>query len=379
MSSIGVTLFRDFHEDHRASMEIYADGLGEALQAGFSDRCHAREYRPQLNPRFGDGTWAMRLARYVSYPSQARRCQGSSTGTINHVIDHGYGHLLYALDPKRTIVTVHDLIPLVRSRGGIPSVPVGSKPWLNSVSFNALRRAGHLIAASESTKRDLINLCHCNSNRISVISYGVSPRFQAYAPTEKLRVRRGFGLPSDVFCVLTLGAQFYKNQTGSLRAFAKFAQTSKRPVCLVTTAQLGTEWTELLHKLALVDRVKLLPSLAHDQMVALYNSIDCLLFPSLYEGFGWPPLEAMACGIPVVTSNAASLPEVVGPAALTCAPQDYDAIAHALHRVSTDADLRRSMVEQGLVRSQQFTWETAARKTLAVYETVAASFEHSDN
>jgi glycosyltransferase involved in cell wall biosynthesis len=103
----------------------------------------------------------------------------------------------------------------------------------------------------------------------------------------------------------------------------------------------------------------------------LYNAVDCLLFPSLYEGFGWPPLEAMACATPVVASNAASLPEVIGEAGLLCAPGDDEGLARAMQAVLTDEGLRQSLVEKGLARARQFTWEETARKTLEVYERVA--------
>jgi glycosyltransferase involved in cell wall biosynthesis len=108
-----------------------------------------------------------------------------------------------------------------------------------------------------------------------------------------------------------------------------------------------------------------------DQLPDLYNSIDILLFPSLYEGFGWPPLEAMACGTPVVASHAASLPEVIGDAGFMGAPYDHDGLAHAMHALLTDDALRLSVIARGLIRAALFSWEKVARQTLAVYELVA--------
>ena len=109
MDSLSITLFRNYVEDERFSMEAYADGLATALRTHFSGRCHLHEYIPVLPPGSAYGPWGMRLARYLRYPWQARRQQGQ----INHILDPAYGHLLYILDPKRTVVTVHDLIPLV--------------------------------------------------------------------------------------------------------------------------------------------------------------------------------------------------------------------------------------------------------------------------
>jgi glycosyltransferase involved in cell wall biosynthesis len=112
-------------------------------------------------------------------------------------------------------------------------------------------------------------------------------------------------------------------------------------------------------------------------MAALYNCVDILLFPSLYEGFGWPPLEAMACGTPVVASDAASLPEVMGDAGLRCPPRDHEALAQAMEALLTDAELRQAVIARGLARASRFTWEKVAQQTLAVYEWVAAH-EHQD-
>jgi len=103
-------------------------------------------------------------------------------------------------------------------------------------------------------------------------------------------------------------------------------------------------------------------------LIGLYNLADVFVFPSLYEGFGFPPLEAMACGTPVVASNAASLPEVVGDAGLLVDPRDPEVMAEAIHRVLQDRDLAEELRRRGLERAQQFTWERAARETLAVYE-----------
>lgn len=360
-----VTLFRDFLEDHRISMELYADDLGQALHARFQDRCQVHQFRPRLPTWLGTDAWSMRLARYAAYPWQAHWQQGQ----INHVLDHGYGHLLYVLDPEHTIVTVHDLIPLVRWRGGIPGVSPGPKPWLSLMSFHALRHARHLIAISENTRRDLIRFCGCKPEDITVIYYGVDEMFRVYSPTEKAAARHKWNLPvNGTSRVMICGSQFYKNQTGALRAFAQLRTSSGFSMELLKVGPSNAEWARVVQELGLARVTKCLGVVSPHEMPEIYNCVELLLFPSFYEGFGRPPLEAMACGTPVVTSNAGSLPEVVGDAAIVVNPHDHEALAQAMYHVFTNDELRSSLIERGLAWTRQFAWEKTAQKTLEVYE-----------
>jgi glycosyltransferase involved in cell wall biosynthesis len=363
-----VTLFQDFAEDRRTSMEVYADGLIRALQTHFPASCRVHIYRPQFPTCFGTSVWGLRLGRFIFYPQVAR----SQQSQVNHVLDHGYGHLVYTLERTRTVVTVHDLIPLVRWKGRIPDVVPGRKPWLNIVSFHALKRAAHLIAISENTRRDLIELCRCAPEKITVIYYGVNSSFRVYDPIGKKLAYQKWNLSANCSRrILIAGSSFYKNQTVALQAFAQLRKLLNGPVELLKVGSPDPDWMQAVEQLGLSDVARCLGVVHHREMADLYNSVDCLLFPSLYEGFGWPPLEAMACGTPVVSSNAASLPEVVEDAGLMCTPQDYKGLAQAMYAVLMNEGLRRSLIERGLKRARQFTWERTAQRTLEVYERVA--------
>jgi glycosyltransferase involved in cell wall biosynthesis len=374
---VAVTLFRDFAEDNRLSMDIYADCLGQALRAGFPERCRVVEYRPSLLPwprllPGSQGLLRMRLSRFVAYPWQASRHQGQ----VNHIVDHGYGHLLYVLDPRRTVVTVHDLIPLLHWRGQIPGAPAGHKPWLNLIAVNALRRARHLVAVTENTRRDLIHHCGCAPERITVIHSGIDSIFRPYSAEEKEAARIKWNLPADdTKRIMVTGSQFYKNHTGALHVLARLRELHGGRLQLIKTGPPTSEWTRTAQDLGIQTTTACLGILPRAGLSELYNIVDCLLFPSLYEGFGWPPLEAMACGTPVVTSNVASLPEVVGDAALMVDPQDHEGLAQVMYEVLTNDELRNSLIERGLARARQFTWEKAARETLAVYERVVCELD----
>jgi glycosyltransferase involved in cell wall biosynthesis len=367
MDSLSITLFRNYMEDERISMGIYADGLAKALRIHFPGRCHPNEYIPTLPKALKASLWGMRLARYGLYSWQVSHYQGQ----INHIVDPGYGHLLYVLDPRRTVVTVHDLIPLLVRRGDIPGSPRKKVPILNIFSFNALRRAKHLIAVSDNTRRDLINILKIPDYLISVIYQGIDEIFRPYVQEEKTMAAASLGLNgADGKRVLIMGGQFYKNHSSALGAVARLRVKYTKPLQLINLGQPRSEFMAEIKKYGLEDITYCLVGLSGNQMPALYNNVDILLFPSLYEGFGWPPLEAMACGTPVVASNAASLPEVIGDAGLMCSPLDCDGLATAMYALLSDNDLRLAVIKRGLTRASLFSWEKVAHQTLLVYESV---------
>ena len=367
LGSLSVTLFRDFPEDRRLSMEVYANSLMSALRDEDRFACTVRQYQPKLPAWLGTDIWSMRVARYAAFPWQARKQQDN----INHILDHGYGHLLYFLDPNRSVVTVHDLIPLVRWRGGIPGVSRRQRPWLNLLSFRALRRAAHLIAVSENTRDDLIRFCGCRPEKISVVHYGVDPLFRKYTPEEEARAREKWELPANgTRRVLITGGQYYKNQEGALRAFAKVRQMHQGPLELIKLGPCNEAWVSTIEALGLTGVARCLGHVPHGSMPDLYNCVECLLFPSFYEGHGLPPIEAMACGTPVVASDAASLPEIVGGAAILCSPTNAEELAKAIYRIIQDSGLRRELIGLGFLQAEKFTWEKTARQTLNVYHLV---------
>ncbi|MGO8868536.1 MAG: glycosyltransferase family 4 protein [Alphaproteobacteria bacterium] len=369
-----VLLFRDFVEDRRISMERFADQFTAALGGALPEGWQLGEFRPHL-PRALTALplterHRLRLARYLGYPLQALRQQGD----INHVLEHGYGHLSYVLPPARTVVTVHDIIPLLRWKGAIRGVAPGRRPWLSELSVRALRRAAQLIAVSENTRRDLIRHIGCDPLRVSVIYPGLDPSMRPSAPAERRHLRARLDLPGpEVRLVLITGESFYKNQETSLAVIRRLGDISRQPVILVRLGQPSLAWQKRLCDGGLADRVVSLAPLSDQRMVELYNAVDCLLFPSWYEGFGLPAIEAMACGTPVVASNAASLPEAIGDAAPMAAPDDVGGLAELVRAVLEDPALRQVRVEKGLRQAARFSWQHAVRETLRVYEKVLAA------
>lgn len=364
-----IVFFRDFAEDCRTSMEVYADHLATGVARECSEDWRVDSYRPRISCPIAalpiSGQPRLRLARYLGYPWQARRKRGD----LNHVIDHSYGHLTLVLESKCTVVTVHDLIPFLRWKGAIPGVAPDRRRPLIEISLRALKQAGHVIAISENTKRDLVRYLGCDAERISVIYWGIDPSFKPCRAEKRDHLRAALGLPADCgSLVLAIGSAFYKNEETSLAVVRKVQEVCSQPVRLVRLGPITPAWREHVRTAGMSERVVELGAVAHERMWELYNAVDCLLFPSWYEGLGLPPIEAMACGTPAVTSNAAALPESVGDAGLMAAPGDVRGLAEALRIVIEDPVRRREQIAKGISHAGKFSWERAVHETLMVYE-----------
>jgi glycosyltransferase involved in cell wall biosynthesis len=297
----------------------------------------------------------------------------------------------FVLPPTRarTILTIHDLSFLVHPECAVPSMV----RYLSDAVPRSLRRADAVLADSQATRRDLARLLGYDSARVTVVYPGVSPRFRPLPPAEVEPVRVRLGLPERfVLFVSTLEPR--KNLVRLIEAFAQVAGrrsqvagSSDAATCdwqLVMAGRRGWLYEEVfaaIERLGLGEQVRLLDFVDDNDLPALYNLAWAFAYPSIYEGFGLPALEALACGIPVVTADNSSLPEVVGdlasgsgePAAVLVPAGDVAELAVALERVVYDEALRARLCEAGPARARQFTWERAAQQVLACYRQTAAT------
>ena len=279
---------------------------------------------------------------------------------------HALAYVTPIAAPCPTVVTVHDL-SFVR-------YPEAFRP-LNRLYLQAMTRcsvfqARRIITDSHSTRSDLVRLWGVPADRISVVPIGVADEYRPAPVAEVERFRRQRSLP-DRF-VLYLGTlEPRKNVTAVVEAFARWVQATRdRQVWLVVAGAKGWYYQSIFahaQALGISDRVLFPGYVPAVELPAWYRAAEVFIYPSLYEGFGLPPLEAMACGTPVITSNTSSLPEVVGDAALLVDPYDVEAIAEALARLLEDKELRQRLREAGLARARLFSWERTARETIAAY------------
>lgn len=265
----------------------------------------------------------------------------------------------------KKILTIHDLSTFV-----YPSMHTKSNVLRMNCSVSAsLRKADRIIAVSKHSKREVLRLFHIDEERIEVIYEGVDARFKPIKKCEG--IKKKYGIVGRF--ILFLGTlEPRKNVNGLIKSFYKLKKMGIEHK-LVVAGPEGWKCRDLKETIKQVGLLKevILPGYVHDDdLPALYSASDLFVYPSLYEGFGLPPLEAMACGTPVVTSNTSSLPEVVGDAAIMVDPNDLNSLADAMYKLLTDEDLAQDMVKKGLRQARFFSWNEAARKTLKVYEDV---------
>jgi len=281
-------------------------------------------------------------------------------------IFHATEHLLPRLKRCKTVLTVHDLIFALFPEHHLPL----NKWFLNRFMPVFVRRADAIITISESSQRDLVRLYNVPTERITVIYEGVDARFQSNSdPESSTSLRQRYHLP-DRFILYVGTIEPRKNLTTLLEAL-KPLQGMYSGLKLVIAGRPGWLYQptfDRIKALGLEDQVRVLGYVPDEDLPALYRAAEVFVFPSLYEGFGLPPLEAMACGTPVICSNTSSLPEVVGDAGLLVNPHDVAAWTAALERLLSEAELRQELRQRGLHRATKFTWKEAAGRTLEVYQ-----------
>lgn len=288
-------------------------------------------------------------------------------------------HAPYRILPRdvrpRSVLTMHDVMQVVCPELVFPN-PVFRAivtPYWSTAIRGSIRRAGRVISVSRHTADDTIRLDPEAASRVRVTPLGVDPSFR---PMDEGVARRLISsmIPGGARFFLVLGGGYpNKNHTAAVAAFASaFAASDERHLLIIQRERtFPSELAEALRRTGLDERVHVRSRVSDEELCALYTSAEALLFPSLYEGFGLPVLEAMACGCPVVCSNLTSLPEVAGDAALLCDPRDVRAFGEAMRRVTHDVDLRRDRRARGLENAAKFSWTKTARQTIDVYREIA--------
>ena len=280
---------------------------------------------------------------------------------------HGVLNVAPLACPVPSVITIHDLAFLV-----FPQTFRGvNRTYLTWATKASARRARRILAVSEATRQEIIRLLGIAPEKVVVTHDAADARFAPPDPAVLAEYRRRAGLPERF--VLYIGTlEPRKNIPTLLRAYAQIAREVDAP--LLIGGGRGWLYDEIFataEQLNLGDKVRFIGFVPGEDLPLLYAAATVFAFPSSYEGFGMPLLEAMACGTPTVTSNVSSLPEVAGDAALLVDPRSPEALAEALRRLLTDTELRAELRQRGLAQARRFDWTESAARTLRVYEDAA--------
>jgi glycosyltransferase involved in cell wall biosynthesis len=273
------------------------------------------------------------------------------------------------VSPCPTIVTIHDLIFL--------RYPENFKParqrYLKAMTTWSARHATHIIAVSETTRRDTIELLGVRPDKVTTVHNGVSERFKRLPDEARVKFMRDKQLAGRV--ILYVGTlEPRKNLVTLLRAFAAISeQPAFSDVTLVIGGSKGWYYEEIFNTaeqlgLTALGRVRFLGRVPDDELPMWYNIASIFAYPSLYEGFGLPALEALACGTPVVVSNTSCFPEVVGNAGVLLDPRDVRSWAESIRQLLTNLEVTAELSKKGLTQATNFSWDQSARKTAGVYK-----------
>jgi glycosyltransferase involved in cell wall biosynthesis len=275
---------------------------------------------------------------------------------------HSLAFVTPLLSPCPSVITIYDLSFIIFPQG----FKYLKRLYLTLFTRLSARKARRIITISESTKRDTVRLLGVSSKKVDIVYCGVDKAFHPLPEREVASFRQKRGLPERI--MLFVGTiEPRKNVARLIEAYSRLRDGQVKLVIGGARGWLYEEVFARVEELDLTGDILFPGYIPPDELPLWYNAAELFIYPSLYEGFGLPPLEAMACGTPVITSNVSSLPEVVGEAGLTVDPLNSRGLAEAMNQVLGDEALRQSMRERGLARAGRFSWAKAAQETVEVY------------
>ncbi len=340
--------------DHHTDYRLFVAGakqadLGEPFGANFT-----------WKPTSISSKWLARLWHRAQLPLPINTFVGKVD--LYHATDFVLPPLSKGI---KSVLTVHDLSFVRVPESASPKL----KQYLDDIVPRSIQRADHILADSQATKDDMIDLYNTPADKISVLLSGVDARFQSsHQPLATLASKYNFPLKPYVLCVGTV--QPRKNYERVITACRSLLDAGLDFNLLIAGGKgwLDAPIYDTINALNMGEKVHFLGFVDDDDLPSLYTHARCLAFPSLYEGFGLPILESMACGTPVLTSNISSLPEVAGDVAITLDPYDVNAISQGLKRLILNSPERDQRIVNGLNHVKQFTWRRSAEQLLAIYQ-----------
>lgn len=364
------------------SMDVYADSLISGLKAVRPDwkiveLSPLSDSSEMIDAKSDQKAfWLAGISKYYERYWRYPRSLKNQIADVFHVVDHSEGHLCAWLRHyhKRNTITCHDLINLVepetfKGRARLPLISM--LVWKNAVK--CMRWADRIISVSSHTKKDIVNSLAIEEDAITVIPNAVDAIFHTISSESIARYRQQKGISPKQFCLLNVGSNHSRK---NLTTVLKIISALKSHDIPVHFWKVGKNFTpkqqEYIAQNNLETDITYLGQPTLDELITIYNAADLLIAPSTYEGFGLTILEAMACGLVVLTSNVTSLPEVAGNAAILVNPLDVKTMVTKILNLYHDSELYQNLVKQGLKRSALFTWQNTAERVARIYEDIAS-------
>jgi glycosyltransferase involved in cell wall biosynthesis len=370
---MNILLVANYVPDRQESMQRFASSLAAALQEA-GQQVRIVRPNPVLVGWIGAGKyskWLGYVDKFVLFPHNLRA--SLAWADVVHICDHSNSFYLRHLSGHCHVITCHDLLAVRVAQGEIPQSKTGWTGCLfQRLILNGLNRAKHVVCDSEATRSDVLRLCDLPEERVSAIHLALNYPYSPMKREEAASLAGRIGVNVNEPFVLHVGGnQWYKNRLGVLRLFALLRERTKAVSRLV---MVGKSWTQEMRRFAEEHSLELsvteLNEVSNEDLRALYSTAKFLLFPSLAEGYGWPVLEAQACGCPVVTSGRASLPEIGGGSAIYIDPEDSDsAVTTILESLDTLLERR----DAGLFNARRFDSATMATRYIELYRRVNGS------
>jgi glycosyltransferase involved in cell wall biosynthesis len=355
------------------SMDVYANNLVTELKR-IRPHWEIIEIAPQPWSKNQENLWHSGTGirkyyeRYWHHPQQVCQVEGD----IYHIIDHTNAHVAYWLKKKGKpiIITCHDLVQFVypeilKGQSRFPAFSIAS--WQFSVK--GMCYADCVVAVSSNTAKDVHQRLDIELQRIVVVPNGVEASFQLLPSEEVKSFRQQYQRSPEEICLLNIGSTHQRKNIITVLKVLKTLKEQGLSVCLWRSGgKFMAEQTAFIKEHNLDQDILDFGTADKNILIQLYNAADVLLAPSLYEGFGLTILEAMACGLPVITSNVSSLPEVVGNAAVLVEPMDIHAMSETVVNLKQNSIDRQKWIVQGFMRAKQLTWKKSAEHLVSIYE-----------
>ena len=365
-----ITLVANYLGDHQISMQKYAT----LLQTGLSAQSFKVDLvRPQpflsknYAARHGIGKWLGYVDKYVIFAQKLSKLKTN----IIHVCDQGNAIYIQYIQDKNHLITCHDMLAIRSALGELPQNPTSwTGKRYQALILKGLNRAKHVVCVSHKTRQELLSVSRLRPEQTSVIYHGLNYPFRRLSLEEsssRLSVKSEL---LKIPFVMHIGDDtWYKNRSGLLRVFSHYRRLypesdlhlllAGRPPC--------KELVQLKNELNLNARVIEWVNPTNEQLEALYSIAQALVFPSLHEGFGWPVIEAQACGCPVVCSSNGPLPEVAADGALMAPAEEEEELAHLLSKVIHSSSTRSELIKRGLVNVNRFIPEKIINSYIQLY------------